>query len=555
MDFLNKAFAQIVELFRSMTPAARLTSGLLLAVIVVSLGYLFTYQVSGPDQYLMNGEPFPAAQIPAMEAAFAKAGLTSWKVDGNRIRIPRGKKSEYMAALAEAKALPPNFYTYMDQAEQGGSSFEPRAQREQRIKTAKEKELALIIRSFQGISDAAVHYDIDTKQSFPKSKIVTASVSVRPTNDEELRDEQVDAIRYMVARSIAHLKPEDVAVTNLATGRVRHTGGPDGSGNVNEDPYAKRKRMYEDNWRNKILEALSYVPGITVTLNVELNRERVRHTEEVQHDPKPVAFWTTDKSESKLKEGGDSGARPGYVAQGNTAATLAATTSKGPKSEEEASEREERAVVSSTRAEMEELGLTPRRATVAVGVPTSYVKKIWHERNPTGPEEEPKTPDQNQLNQVAEEVRTKIRTHVANLLPVLDATTDPADLVTVTMFEEIHPPAAPEPTMSETAVSWLGQYWQTIGTLGLALFSLVMLRSMIRSSVTPEGDDSLARLFAEEEGEEGQEGTSEMEHRLGRFARGSMSLRDELAELVQEDPDAAANILRTWIGTPANKPD
>ena len=26
------------------------------------------------------------------------------------------------------------------------------------------------------------------------------------------------------------------------------------------------------------------------------------------------------------------------------------------------------------------------------------------------------------------------------------------------------------------------------------------------------------------------------------------SLRDELSDLVKEDPDAAANILRTWIG-------
>ena len=45
MDFLNKAFAQLSDLFRSMTPAARITAGLLLAVVVVSLVYLFRYQV------------------------------------------------------------------------------------------------------------------------------------------------------------------------------------------------------------------------------------------------------------------------------------------------------------------------------------------------------------------------------------------------------------------------------------------------------------------------------------------------------------------------------
>jgi flagellar M-ring protein FliF len=130
----------------------------------------------------------------------------------------------------------------------------------------------------------------------------------------------------------------------------------------------------------------------------------------------------------------------------------------------------------------------------------------------------------------------------------------------VTVFEEIKPAAIPEPTSSEAAMSWLAQHWQTVGVLLLALISLVMLRSMIRSSVTPEGGDSLSQLFADQEEGEGEEGEgeedeAEIEARLGRFARGAMSLQDEVAELVREDPDAAANILRTWIGAPANKPD
>ena len=49
MDFLNKAFAQLNDLFRSMTPGGRITTGLLLVVAVVSVGYLFQSQVSGGD--------------------------------------------------------------------------------------------------------------------------------------------------------------------------------------------------------------------------------------------------------------------------------------------------------------------------------------------------------------------------------------------------------------------------------------------------------------------------------------------------------------------------
>src|SRR3972149_11863691 len=109
MDFLNKAFAQVVDLFRTMTPGARLTAGLLLIVVVVSLGYLFTHEISGPSADLMHGVPISANSLPAMEAAFAKANLKGYEIRGTQIRVPRGQEAAYMAALAEAKALPPNF--------------------------------------------------------------------------------------------------------------------------------------------------------------------------------------------------------------------------------------------------------------------------------------------------------------------------------------------------------------------------------------------------------------------------------------------------------------
>ena len=76
MDFLNKSIAQVSELFRSMTPGARVTSGLLLAVVIVSVGYLFRQGTSGPDAFLFGGEPLPDGQLIRVEAAIAQAGLS-----------------------------------------------------------------------------------------------------------------------------------------------------------------------------------------------------------------------------------------------------------------------------------------------------------------------------------------------------------------------------------------------------------------------------------------------------------------------------------------------
>ena len=115
MDFVNKAYAQLADVFKTMTPGSRIAVGLLLAAIVVALVYLFQYQVTSGDEYLLGGRPFYGDELTRAEAAFAEAGLNGSQIaDGNRIRIPRGQKEKYLAALAESSALPADFFKYLD---------------------------------------------------------------------------------------------------------------------------------------------------------------------------------------------------------------------------------------------------------------------------------------------------------------------------------------------------------------------------------------------------------------------------------------------------------
>src|SRR5688500_7484224 len=101
MNFLNQAYTQLADLFRSMTPAARITTGPLLVVVVVSLAYLFQLKTSGSDEYLFGGRIFSQDELGVMEAAIAQAGLNNAENVGNRIRVPRGLKHKYLAALVD----------------------------------------------------------------------------------------------------------------------------------------------------------------------------------------------------------------------------------------------------------------------------------------------------------------------------------------------------------------------------------------------------------------------------------------------------------------------
>ncbi len=547
MDFLNQTFSQTKDLFRSMTPGARITAGLLLTVVVVSLGYLFTHQISGSDTFLMNGEHFAPSQLPAMEAAFDKAGLKDYEVEGTRIKVPRGRQSAYMGALADANALPRNFHDYIQAALKESSPFLSKQQQAARLKSALQQELSQIVGAMRGIERAVVLYDSETTGGLRRETITKASVNVQASGSDPLDEQRIAAIRHSVAAAIAGLKPESVTVTDLGSGRVYPGGQSDGPGSVWNNLYGGRKKEYELSWRKKVQEALARVPGVDVSVNVVLDREKFVRKSSVTHDPKPVAYSTSEEMTEMITDAGVPAGQPGYQAQLNTG-TAATSRAKGTHEESTASTTRTDSALSSNTEDSELVGLTPKQVTASIAVPKSYFEDIWRRRNPAAEGSEPQTPDANDLAQIEAEEVAKIRKHVLGLIPVPEGITDPNELVTVTTFDDFPAEAIPEPGLTENAMAWAVGNWSTLGLGVLALFSLVMLRSMVRSGATVTETGGSAATRSEGSDEEENE-IVKAQNRLRRFAGGEVSLRDELTDLVEEDPDAAANILSTWIGS------
>jgi flagellar M-ring protein FliF len=553
MDFLNKGMAQIADLFRSMTPGARITAGLLLAVVVISLAYLSNQQLSGGDAYLLGGQSFSAGEMSAMEAAFGKAGLSAYEVEGSRLRIPRGQQAAYMAALVDHGALPAHFGDFLTNAMDKVGPFTSRDQQRELIKLAKQRELANIILSMPGIEKATVQYDTDKKSGLRQDAVATASVGVKRHGTHPLEEKQVPMIRHLVAGAFAGLSPESVTVIDL-NGRT-YSGKSDGIGSASEDPYVARVREYQALFEARISAALSYVPGVTVTANVELNPELHHREEKDVYDPKNVAtLRSTEETTTTSSKSAAPGGRPGLEAQGaNQAARLTAGSASGNESSEDRTTSEIQNAPSRDHTLTELAGLTPKRVSVSIGVPSSYFENIWRQRNPAAAGDPAKTPDKAALDQIQKEETDKIRSHVNMLIPQPSQPADAtASLVMVTTFEHVLSHDVDGPQLADQALAWLGNYWSTLGTLGLVLISLLMLRSLLRA---PVGEPTSGELpmptpaaayeeVEEEPGEQPQKAKPRFKRRLG----SGPSMREELVEIVREDPDAAANILRGWIG-------
>ncbi len=546
MDFLNRALAEVSELFRTMTPGARITAALLMAVTVISLAYLVNSHSSSRAGLLLSGRDFSPAELQKIEAAFGAAGLSDYEVQGTKVRIPSNGQAEYVGALAAADALPHDFGDYWGEALSAGGPLTSRDDRKLQVQVAKQGELARIIRTFPGVMDAAVLYDTTTQGPFDRELRTTASVHVETLSESSLDNKKVRAIRHLVSKAIAGLTPEEVVVTD-SSGQT-WTGSE--GGDSQDDAYLARAREYKHDYEDSIRKALAYIPSVVVQASVVLDREVRSSVDKMVYDKNAVAFSTTSESTSSTTNSGGPAGRPGLAAQSaNQSAAIAQAQSSSSSEESETSSDQSVSAVPHERTTSERHGLTPEKVSVAVTVPSSYVEQVWREQNPAAEGEEPAEPDAAQLATLRDDVVQDIQNLVLTLIPVPEGIADPTSLVTVTTLQHIAPPEIPAASTTTAALGWLGQHWGTLGTAFLGLFSLVMLRSMVRSAATAPDTPAPMPAMTPESPDEPEAQTPEKQ--LKRSRENAPSLREELAELVQEDPAAAAQILETWIASAA----
>ncbi|HEX6961988.1 MAG TPA: hypothetical protein VF175_08990, partial [Lacipirellula sp.] len=528
------------------------TAALLLGVIVVSLGYLFQGYTGASEEYLFNGELLPPREADYVEAAIAKAGLKVLPRQAGRIVVPRGQKSEYLAAVADAGALPKDFDRILDDSLNTGM-LESAETRRARAKAAKEQQLSMMISAMNGIDEAKVLYDERKPVAFEKPK-VTATVSVLPEPGETLEAHQVKMIRAAVAGAISNLDAANVAILDLSTGSDLAGAGVTPASF--DDPYYQTRLAYEQKLKGDIEHLLHFIqPSAHIEVSAELDPMKVAQVESVRPEGDPATIRETTEVESTSSTQTEDRGQPGLIAQGpNRTGAEQAVAKNEQTTQSDVSDIEN--FVPHSRETRQELGLTPQTVRASVAIPSDYLVRVWRERTPDA--EADAEPDKAMLDQIAEEAKTNIKSIVSQLLPK-GVAENTQSYVEVTVFQSLTPPPAPEPSVAGEALLWAGNNSGSLIMAGLAIVSLVMLRSMIKSipaadsglkfktpllpDVLPE--ESAAKTAAAEGGALREGGRRKLRLKKG------PTLKDDLAELVKEDPDAAAAILRTWIGNAA----
>ena len=198
-------------------------------------------------------------------------------------------------------------YGLLDKQSLSTSQF----QEQTSYKRAIEGELQKTIQALDSVDAAVVHVAMPQEELFStEKKPTTASVLVQTHPGATLGSQQVQAIVHLVASSVEGLDPKQVTVTDAA-GTLLSAAG-DGVGSV-ADTRAQQVQAFEDRMSGSVGDVLTRIVGpgnSAVEVTADLNFDKtLTHTTRYFNDPKvkPLTSSTTKERYTGTGTGGTSG--------------------------------------------------------------------------------------------------------------------------------------------------------------------------------------------------------------------------------------------------------
>lgn len=527
MEALKNTFNQYAGIFKSLSASQRLTLLVVTGLIVGGLGYLALGSRSAGYVPASLGKNFTGEEMQNAQAVLRERGLTDFKQQGGQLLVPRGKVDRYNAALLEGGGLPAGWGAEMEQQFEKQGWFTSDRQSRLRKEIALGKELRRILRALPDVADAQVIWArSDPKRFSGRSPKVTATVNVKPRSGGELSLQLVQSLRLAVANMISNLKPEDVTIFDLQSGRS-YTGEKDGPFDGRLIDWIKQHtRLYKE----KVERQLSYIPGVLVTVDVKVDNLESWVEEQRKFDPKG-SIVIAEQNSTHTEDATDQRdrARTGEAPNVPRALTGAGGPTKRRKTNETGSASTTAAGYTATLKKY--IAAMPKAVQVSVGIPEEYFQKVAAKQQSGGG-----TASAGANAPTRDQILADIKRSVAHTVGA-----DPnGDSVEVLPYVKVDPEVPVlESDWMETANTLLGRWG---GPVALGLFALVALWMVKRNM------PALPRIEEEPLPMPAPPVSSDDETPEERPAP-IPTPRDRLQGVVRDNPEVTAAVLSQWLNT------
>lgn len=570
---VKQIYAQLKDLFLSMTLGNRIVATLLLATLLFSLGYLVVGSIPRSEAgskttRLYDGHVFDRNDQRAAENAIAKASLKGHQWIGGQLEVPISKQSDYIAALAEAGVIAP-VGREKKKTTENLSAWDSSKIMNERITASKEVDCAAAIKKINGIADASVHSNKRPaweRNLWARTQITSVGVFVEAEDNTPLPANTVGAIGQIIKASFGITDMKEISIVDEKNCRSYDgTGEEQGTA---QSAYLRHQTRYQDELNKRIHLLLPSVHGLKVETDVKLTTYREMKAFEVEHR-KPTELVKHELDYHFKKEGYDRFFRPGQIAQWSRP-LINPTGDVSPKDlvDEKKRESEVTNALPGVETTSEELPFIPLKITATIRFPRDYLLTLRREQIRVFGGDPETPPTREELLSIQEELTLDTKRSIGKLLENYRSSNkiDPMELVEVVYYDL---PRKEEVVLTawEQFVLFLQQHWQSLSLMSLVFCGMAVLYLISKppkpdNVVIYEGletpieaiDARIAekrrleeeRLTAETAAAAETE-QEEVENSLGGL--GSIrSLRDEIAELIAKNPEAAAAVIRQWIG-------
>lgn len=564
MNKLQQVIAGVRQNLGRLSATQQLLIGSLMTIGVMTL-FLVTQYTARPDMVDLIEDDPNLQLVDALRGRGIKAS-----VEGGRVIVPTAQRSRALATLGQAGQLPGDTTILFNNLIARQDWRNSRQQNHQAYVFALQNELARVIGAFDSISEANVVVDDPEPGGLGRAtKSPTASVTVWPHYGGALSQDTVDAVARLVAGSLSGLAPGGVQVIDATTGKARRVSD---DSSIMATSYIEHVAVVERLYREKLVEALGYIPGVVVTVSAQVDVTRVATSQQsyLPKDQGSVSMAKRTRSTELTESGQALGPAEAGVRSNQTADINAGTGAGGNAMEQLDDETDFETAIGATRTETIDPRGMPTYLAASVNVPESFVFELVSKdlaaAAPDG--QDPPTPTAQDLQQRFDTIRQDIESQLRPHLKGRGADGALVDgEVSVVMI-----PGGMVTTGIQGASSGVGllaaftgggggiggmsSLIETVVVAVLALLSLFMMLSMVRKSgkrlelPTAEELVGIPPALQTESDLVGEvaEGDSAMTGiEVTDVDVESTKILEQVNELVATDPEGASRLIRRWV--------
>lgn len=548
MDILKSQWDRIQQQLSGLTPSQKMLSAALVAIMVMTLWWWGQF-AGTPEYEPLLDQALSQEDVGRIDHLLTGAGIPH-KVDGSKIVVPADRKTQALANIAYANALPRNTASGFDEMIKQLTAWDGQDRQNAIFNHGKELSLQRVISQFPGVATATVLIDASTKFRIGQKIEATATVDVKTKEGGAGNARQLaSACAHLVSGAQAGLKPSRVRVVIDSRPYPVPDSDGDGVNGMLATNVLEAQQAAELAFTSKIEKHLDYIPAVRVSVTVRVNNASETADQTTVDKDKSGTF--EKRSTSKTRE--ESTTTPGNGEGGtvpNTVMEIGPAVANGPTHSSTDTEDtvENEIVPGVTRKQTVTPAGNHSAVAASVRVPRSYFVMVAKHGDPAA-----KEPDTAALELAIERELPKIKAAVTACTAI-----DKPDAITVDSYTDfIVPPREPQMAAASGVTMMLGGHVKEIALGGLALASLFMMSMMVRKGAVapvavaaPVIRSSLpATLVGGEDiaGEAAEQSPALDGMELDEDSIKTQQMLSQVTSMVGDNPDTAAQLIKRWM--------